>query len=140
MELKTVEDVLNRIRLWKEAVDIPSSDVVLLRDCVEIISNEIKELKKREATNRILIEHEEQVRTTKAKPITGGKNVKTKFKVGDIVDYNPVDTKIFVKSKVVDVVKDKVVIEILERVPGVGQVGKNRWVTNQRLRYHFETS
>jgi hypothetical protein len=127
MELKTIDEVI----IWSENEE----DLEIQAIC--IIAKEIKELKKREATNSLLIQHEEQVRTTKAKPIAGGKNVKTKFKVGDIVDYNPVDTKIFVKSKVVDIVKDKVVIEILERVPGVGQVGKNRWVTNQRLRYHL---
>jgi hypothetical protein len=127
MELKTIDEVI----IWSENEE----DLEIQAIC--IIAKEIKELKKREATNSLLIQHEEQVRTTKAKPIAGGKNVKTKFKVGDIVDYNPLGTGSWVKSKIEFIKSDgRCTISLLESYGG-GKIGARRYVKPEGLRYHL---
>jgi hypothetical protein len=129
MELKTIDEVI----IWSENEE----DLEIQAIC--IIAKEIKELKKREATNSLLIQHEEQVRTTKAKPIAGGKNVKTKFKVGDIVDYNPVGTTVWCKARIDNLSKGKFDITLLQsfNVPKFGIAGIKKWVGSRQLRFHL---
>lgn len=96
-ELKTVEDVIERLDsnllsnkytgseedkcIFKILANEIKGTLTLCKEIKEIL----KRLEKKEIENRLLIEHEETVRTTKAKPISGGKNTKLKLKRGDIV-------------------------------------------------------
>ena len=143
MELKTAEDVISKV----EELNL---DEIILRELVLILANEIKNtktllasygqelegLRKQLFEQKLLIEHEEKVRTSKAKTSTGGKNVSTKFKANDIVDYNPIGTAMWVKSKVHRLHNGRVKIELLETVRMVGRAGVTRWVGPRQLRYH----
>jgi hypothetical protein len=100
------------------------------------IKEEVLKLKRSETENRLLIEHEEAVRTTKAKSVSGGRNIRNRYKSNDIVDYNPIGTKIWVKSKVLSTSKSRIHIELMETKSQAGARGSKRFVGPKQLRFH----
>lgn len=105
-----------------------------IREIITSLVTEIKHLKTQVSTLQLLIEHEEKIRTTKAKPIAGGTNIR-KFKPGDIVDYNPIGSSIIAKAKVEGFVNGRFQIVLLEH-SGAGKEGTKRWVGSKQLQHH----
>jgi hypothetical protein len=138
MELKTVEDIQVYALRYPDTFTLGKEReiVLVLVNAIDILEAKVAELQKRETENRLLIEHEEVVRTTKAKSTSGGKGVEIKFKVGDIVEYNPIGTKLWAKSKVVSMRKRRFDIELLQQVNGVGLRGARRYVGGKQLRFY----
>lgn len=84
MELKTVEDVIKTLDEIGPSLSRPLYDHEV-KAMVYALAHEVKDLKSAAVTNRLLIEHEEAVRTTRAKRIPAKKNIAPVFKRGDIV-------------------------------------------------------
>lgn len=83
--MKTLDDVLKRCDEIQSSLVYNYLNSTELDRAIGILAHEIKDLKSAAVTNRLLIEHEEAVRTTRAKRIPAKKNIAPVFKRGDIV-------------------------------------------------------
>ena len=76
---------LEEIEQYFNKTDFATTGIDFVHKAIVLITKELIEQRKQITELKLLIEHEEKVRTTKASKQTGGKRVSEKFKHGDRV-------------------------------------------------------